>query len=302
MPAAPAAFARWRRGRGPAPAWWTIPVGIALIAAVWAGWTALLIGAAMLVTMVGGAEPLSAVARLQIALVPGAPGTLAFALASYAGLWPGAWLAMRLLHGVDGARLLGPRRRPEMRPFLIGAALGAGAYALAMLPALALVGQPEATPLDRGVWAFWLLPLALLILVQSGGEEVVFRGWMTWALARMTPSPLVWAVLPAAAFGALHYAPGMPGLTPLLYVATTLCFGLTAAALVWRTGGLSAPMGLHAGFNLPALTLVGLEGVVPGGRLWSYPGTLAEPLIAADFAASLALLALVLSRVCPVGR
>ena len=79
MPAAPAAFARWRRGRGPAPAWWTIPVGVALIAAVWAGWTALLLGGAMLVTMAGGADPLSAIARLQIALVPGAPGTLAFA-------------------------------------------------------------------------------------------------------------------------------------------------------------------------------------------------------------------------------
>lgn len=279
-----------------------VPLGLLLILAAWVAWTVLLLAAPVLWRILGGADPATAVASVQVGLQQAHPGAVALLLAGFGGLWPGVWLAMRVANREPAGRLLAPRGERRAAEFAAGLGLGLAACAATLLPVWLAAGAPVRTELPWPVWAGWLAPLALLILVQAGGEELVFRGWLTRTLAQRSPNPLVWAGLPSLAFGLAHYAPGLPGASGPLYVATTTVFGLTAAALVWRTGGLAAAIGLHAGINLSGLTLVGLDGVLPGARLWSYPADLGERLLVADLAASVLLLAVVLSPLCPVGR
>jgi len=281
--AAPGALAPWPAD-GSAPALWTLPVGIALIGAVWMGWTALLLG------LLGRGTPGAA----------GTPAEVALVLATVAGLWPAVWAAERLLPGRGLGRLL--TAGSGWRDAAAGFGLGAGAAALSVLFGVAFAGWPEPTGLGLSVWLGWLVPLVLLIALQASGEELVFRGWMLDRLARRWRHPAIWAGGPAAAFALLHAAPGLPEPAGWLYVATTGLFGLSAAALVRRSHGLPAAMGLHAGINLPALMGAGIEGIVSGAQLWSWPRAEAGTLLLGDLAVSAALLGLVLSPLCPIHR
>ncbi len=48
-------------------------------------------------------------------------------------------------------------------------------------------------------------------LIQTGAEELVFRGYLQQQLAARFASPLIWMVLPALIFGAVHYDPATAG-------------------------------------------------------------------------------------------
>jgi hypothetical protein len=82
----------------------------------------------------------------------------------------------------------------------------------------------------------------------------------------------------------------------VLYALATGCFGLSAAVLVWRTGGLSAAIGLHTGLNLASLTIAGAPGPLSGLQLYTYVAGQGGGLLAVDVAASAVLLGWTLSR------
>jgi len=99
-------------------------------------------------------------------------------------------------------------------------------------------------------WAL-LLPLALpALLIQTSAEEIMFRGFLQQSLGARFRSPLIWMGLPSILFGLSHYDPYAPfGLT-LEHMIWAAVFGLAAADLTARTGGLGAAIGLHLGTNL----------------------------------------------------
>ncbi len=119
---------------------------------------------------------------------------------------------------------------------------------------------------------------------------MLFRGYLTQALAARFRSPLAWALLPSIAFGALHWD-GALGRDAWLGVAAATAVGLAFADVTARTGNLSAAIGLHFANNLAALLLVGMPGPTGVLALAVAPVDAAHPLrlwLVADIATTLA--------------
>lgn len=108
-----------------------------------------------------------------------------------------------------------------------------------------------------------LLAGTLLVLVQSGGEEVYLRGWFMPALARR------WGAAPAIALSALLFA-GLHMLggarAPLTLVNMALG-GVLFGLLAWRSGGIAVPIAAHFGWNWGESFLLGLD---PNPGIGSY--------------------------------
>jgi len=110
------------------------------------------------------------------------------------------------------------------------------------------------------------LPLALLgLLIQTGAEEAVFRGYMQQQLAARFATPVAWMGVPALLFGLAHYAPGLGPVSPWLIVLVTGFFGVIAADLTARSGGIGLAWGIHFANNVIAVLVIsamaGLDGL-----------------------------------------
>jgi membrane protease YdiL (CAAX protease family) len=123
------------------------------------------------------------------------------------------------------------------------------------------------------------LPLALPgLLIQTGTEELVFRGYLQQQLAARWRQPWVWMAIPAALFGALHWAPQDYGALAPLVVVWAVAFGLATADLTARTGNLGAAVGLHFAANAQSLLMLGLYGNLSGLSLFTIALSPADPL------------------------
>lgn len=130
------------------------------------------------------------------------------------------------------------------------------AVSLALVP-IALVADLDDAPQeavrqleDAGGLSLVILALGVVVLAPLA-EELLFRGLLLRALLRRTTPG--WAVgWSAAAFALVHLldpdaAPLLPGLMAL---------GVVAGIQAVRTGSLSRPIMLHAGFNLVTVLLL----------------------------------------------
>ena len=95
---------------------------------------------------------------------------------------------------------------------------------------------------------------------RRAAEELLFRGYLTQALAARFRSPLAWALVPSLAFGALHWDGAAYGADAWLAVAAATAVGLALADVTARTGNLSAAIGLHFANNVAALLVVAMPG------------------------------------------
>lgn len=273
--------------------------GLALIVVGWLASTALVMGAWVGLEASSGRSLAEAVALLGDEFMSGTPGSIALTLATFIGIWPATWMAVRLLHGRSFGTLLAPERRFRLGEFGAGLALALLLWLAGTVLGVLLVGLPERSELAVSTWMLWLVPLAVLVFVQAAGEELIFRGYLLQQLAALSRSPVVWAVLPALLFGLAHFDPDRAPLMNLVYVATTLVVALIAALLVWRTGSIAAAMGIHAGNNFGAICLTGLKGVASGSQLWVYDAPVMDELILIDFALMTVLLVWLISPACP---
>jgi len=264
------------------PQLWRTLLGLGLILATYfAGMAAM----GFAVWVLGGLDLLED--RLVRIGEGGDPWSMLVLLSTFLGGWLGVWLAARLLHRRGWRSLFGHPPR-VLADFALGALMLAGiggSLALVALPWLPAL-QPS---LDPGLW-LKVLPLALLgVLIQTGAEELVFRGYLQQQLAARFASPWVWMGLPAALFGLAHYAPDQAGGTVWLVVAATGLFGLIAADLTARSGSLGLAWGLHFGNNVLAILVVSAMPGLDGLALWHLPagagaGGLMVPLLLADMA------------------
>ena len=265
------------------PQLWRLALGMALIAGVYFLWIAVLGGLLWLAT--GGGAGLNL--RLQTIGQGADPWSLLLLLSTFLGMALGAWAAARLLHR-RGWRILFGRPAVVLRDFVLGVAvmlLVGGGVSLLFLPFVPALEM--ATPLP--VWLAFL-PLALLgIALQTGAEELVFRGYLQQQLAARFATPLGWMVLPSLLFGLAHFAPAEMGENAWLVVATTGLFGLIAADLTARTGALGLAWGLHFTNNCLAILVVSAMGGLDGLALFQLPEGAAHalvlrPLLLADMA------------------
>lgn len=202
------------------------------------------------------------------ALQPSEPSGTLLLLLSFSGLMLGAMLAARLMHKRMGRTLFGPKTR-VLRDFV----RAFSAVGILMIVSLVLwsVSYDALPNLDFRVW-LTLLPFTVLgLLIQTGAEEAVFRGYLQQQLAARFRETWVWLFIPSFLFGIVHYNPATsPEATWLVIIAASL-FGLAAADLTARTGSLGAAWGFHFANNFFAVALLSTEGTITGLSLYRTP-------------------------------
>jgi len=192
--------------------------------------------------------------EVQSALqTPDTPRAMLVLLATFFFMGLGAVMAAAI-HRRGLASLIGPFR-PACRSFS-RTVLRVGAIFLVTGFIVSLFIAEDPTPhLPLTKWLSYL-PLALpLLLVQTGAEELLFRGYLMQALAARFKSAII----------------------------------LVAADLTRITGNLGAAIGFHFTNNFFALFLVSVQGEMSGLSLYTAPFTMQDvetliPLILVDMA------------------
>jgi membrane protease YdiL (CAAX protease family) len=245
------------------PQLWRLVAGVVLTAVIYAG---LIAGFAMLIGRTFGAE--TAAPWYRDLMGGRTPEGVAALLFSFVAMAIGPALAVRWLHKRPVRSLFGPRRGGG-RAFAIAGGVILAAW-LVGLGFIALI-YPLERNLALSVWMLWLPVVLIGLLVQTGAEEVLFRGYMQQQLAARFNSPLVWMVIPSVIFGFLHLDLSKGATEGWLIVAVTALFGLIAADLAARTGAIWAGWGMHFANNLFALLILGKPGLLDGMALYLLP-------------------------------
>ena len=115
-------------------------------------------------------------------------------LVTFAGLWLGVFVAVRVLHSRALGSVVSYNRRFNFLQFGWGVAIGVGYLVVGVLSSFAMGHLPVRTGVEVGPWLVGLLPVCVLLLVQSSGEEVFFRGYLVQQLAVRFRQPLLWGV------------------------------------------------------------------------------------------------------------
>lgn len=183
-------------------------------------------------------------------------------------------IAMAMVHGRRIAGLIGPPHLALVQFRKVAVAI------ILLMAALTLVptgGGPEPVlNMAPGRWLL-LLPLGLAgLVIQTGAEELVFRGYLQSQLAARFRHPAIWLGVPAAAFGLLHLDPVMHGADSWLVVIWACGFGLAAGDLTARSGTLGPAIALHLVNNLGAVLIAAPEGIFDGLALYVYPLSLGD--------------------------
>jgi len=251
------------------PQLWRFVVGLVVAIAIYILWTVAVIAAAY-VLLAEGADPILWTQSLVDADRPG--GTLVLLL-TFVGMALGPMAAARWLHGRRAGSLFGPRVR-TLRDFVVAAGIVFAVLGVAL--GLWTLEYDAVVNLPLSTWAL-ILPLTLLgLLVQTGAEEVLFRGYMQSQLAARFRSPLVWLVLPSLLFGIVHFDAVTAGDNVWMVVGSASVFGLIAADLTARTGSIGAAWGFHFANNFMAIAVLSTGGTITGLARWVTPYTLAE--------------------------
>ena len=220
----------------------------------------------------------------------GAAGILALGI-GIAVLLPATLLAASLTPR-PWRTLLSVDHRLRGRWFLVCLATAAAWTLVATAGAIACdaLGYPLGPA--PGAWVGWrgFAPLAISVLMviplQAAAEEFLFRGTVMQALGAWVRPAWFAIVLSSLAFGLVHAL-------PLAGFVSITTFGLVAAWLTVRTGGLEAAIALHAVNNVAFFLL---EAATGRGDRWitelnverGWSATLVDVALAALYGAAIA--------------
>lgn len=186
------------------------------------------------------------------------PLGLLIQLFSFVFLAAGVILVAQLLHRRGLRSLTGP-------PAILWRHL-AWVFLACMVLFAVMEAAPPHWPRDQIAmirpWPVWLslLPLGLMaLLVQTGAEELFYRGYIQQQLAARFDHPLVWMGLTNVLFALAHWQPGDFSIGSVQYIIWAFCFGLACSDLTARTGTLGAALGFHLANNTLAFLFVGEE-------------------------------------------
>ncbi|MEM7722577.1 MAG: type II CAAX endopeptidase family protein [Pseudomonadota bacterium] len=244
------------------PEIWRLLLGLVLCFVVYVFGFAVLFGILVLYSGLEGAAAWTARMASE-----GTPTSTLLILATFVGMALGPFLAVPLLHGRSVGSLFGPLRL-ALRDFLTAMVICGTLYAVLLLVP---TGDRPVPNLDLSLWALFV-PLALVgILVQTGAEEVLFRGYLQQQLAARFASPVVWMVLPGVLFALGHYQPDIMGDNAWFIVLAVGLFAILAADLTAVTGNIGAAWGFHFANNCVGILIVGLAGPLSGLALYTSP-------------------------------
>ncbi|WP_240758196.1 CPBP family intramembrane glutamic endopeptidase [Palleronia sediminis] len=251
-----------------APQVWRLLLGVLLCVVVFMLWVGGLFGA-----MAAALGLDAAMAWTTGMASPTRPTETLLLLSTFVGMALGPMLAVRLLHRRRVRTLFGPGRR-VLRDFAIAAGLVAVVYSISMwMWSTSYDAEPNLAP---ELW-LTLLPFAVVgILVQTGAEEMLFRGYLMQQLAARFSWRLIYMILPAVLFGMLHFDPGANGSNAWAIVGSAAFFGLISADLTIATGSLGAAWGLHFANNIVAILILSTKGTITGLALYLTPYAASE--------------------------
>ena len=196
----------------------------------------------------------------------GDPVQFALVMFSPIMLFVGVWLAQRLVHRRTLTQLTSTTtfRWPLVwQSMAIWGGLGA---LFTVIEALLYPG--------RYAWTFdfsqWILiaPLVLLLIpIQASGEELMFRGYLMQAVARLWAQPVFLVLLSGVAFMVPHL--GNPEMSKAIggEIPMALNYFLVGVGTAWlglRDNGIERAIGMHIINNLYAGVAVGYAGSVLG--------------------------------------
>ena len=139
---------------------------------------------------------------------------------------------------------------------------------------LGFIFAPDTLSFHFNASAFFpaLLIGLLLLPIQTGAEEIFFRGVIPQAFSRILKHPLVITVFAAAIFATLHLANPEANSQP---IHAFIVYFLMAVGWGWasyKTAGIEVSMGAHLMNNFFGLFIVGYDNsVIEGVSFWSVP-------------------------------
>jgi uncharacterized protein len=180
-------------------------------------------------------------------------GMLALNLA-ISTLIPISWLLITMVHQVAPRWLSSVQPRLRWRYLWICVGVAVVALNAALLLSL-VVTEPLHFHMQQGFWGFFVV-IVLTSPIQAAAEEVFFRGYLMQALGSLFSRPWFGVIISSVVFALFHGTQNGP-----LFI-DRLAFGLLAAILVWKTGGLEAGIAAHVVNNVFAYTIAGLTGSI----------------------------------------
>jgi membrane protease YdiL (CAAX protease family) len=127
--------------------------------------------------------------------------------------------------------------------------------------------SPINTNFDAGRFAIYALVSILFLPLQSGTEEIVFRGYLNQGFSHILKNKWVAFVITSILFSCLHLSnpealKGAEDGILILTMSSYFFFGFIACLMVWMDDGLESAIGLHTGNNTFAAIFVNYEGSV----------------------------------------
>ncbi len=285
-------FAAFVAPARPFPALWRLFLGVVTVFLVTFIWMAALF---VIFTWMSGLQLRDSAMSLMMPLSPSPAGTTLFLL-MIGGFGLGSIIAARFWQKRKAGSLFGPRVA-TLRNFAVAA--GTSLAVILLLGAATLPFIETPTPnLDPMRWLLWL-PLALFALaIQTGSEEVFFRGYLQSQLAARFRMPVIWLFLPSLIFALFHMQPGLTLAHTLTILVVTCLFGTLAGDLTARTGNIGAAWGFHFTNNAMIILIVSNEPALQGLSLYKTDNLLSEitgfsPLIAFELVTLIAIWALI---------
>lgn len=233
--------------------WWKTLLGLPAAVAVWVVLSVVLTIGFVVWTQFVTEDRENFLLELEDDL--GATDVLLFANLSLAVLIPACWVAVLLAHQHRIGWLSSVARRLRWRlvggyALLAVAVLGVSTALAVVLPESLGGGLPGIDPPAAGRVAVLAAVFLITTPLQAAAEEYFFRGYLAQAIGSwirperiaLGASALVTATLFAVAHGQQDF----------WLFTDRFAFGLIAAFLVYRTGGLEATIALHTVNNLLA--------------------------------------------------
>ena len=240
---------------------WRICLGLFLIAIIYAS------------SSFGWFIALDRMAQIRLEGLGSTPADLAALLFSFFFIWLGIALVCRWLHRHPLHALYGRSYKINWQHFLIGAGL---AFATAIISEISISiiswhffdPSSQANPnITATLWLRWVIPISVLVFVQIGAEEMLFRGYLLQHIRARGGRFWGAIFLPSFLFGMLHFDFPIFGVNAFFYMLHTSVAGIILCLVTLKTGNLGAALGLHFGVN--ALMLIfGLEGHLDGMSLF----------------------------------
>ena len=236
----------------PKSQFWRLAAGVITIAAIFLGFT---IGTMTL------AQKLGFLVFSETTMDMNTRDSMSLMFLTFIGMIIGVWLSVKLYHGRPLNSLFGEWTAVR-KNFLFSLFVTFSVQLPFMVIAMLVWGiQPN---LSFASVALFLPISFLLLLIQTGAEELVFRGYLTQQLAARFKSPIIWFALPALLFGILHYDPQGMGQMAVWIAAALTILGFLLADLTRVTGNLGAAWGWHFSNNFLLMNLVGMPDNMHG--------------------------------------